>query len=65
MERCLILAHLHSGNPSYTDPMKSRLMVSVNRKDTAELAAELATTQPEPRDWLALELENTLQHSLL
>jgi hypothetical protein len=32
MDRYLILAHLHSGNPSYTDPIKSRLMVSVTEK---------------------------------
>jgi hypothetical protein len=32
IERCMIVAHLRSGKSSYTDPMQSRLKVSVNRK---------------------------------
>ena len=33
----LTLAHLHSGNLHHTDPIKCRLMVSINNKVTSEL----------------------------
>ena len=46
IECCLIGAHLHSGNPSDTGPIQSRLMASVNRKVVAELTVgELTVSQ--------------------